>query len=328
MATITAPAITAGAPTPNSIASPDNGVDSVINPNLGFAQQLAGAAAAAPAAAVGTFNGKTLPAYDPNAGAVASPGTRAAAVAQDPTASPLHKFVAGLFGGAGTQSDIDALAAKTPVYSRLANFVAGDDATKAAMDQRDQTAATYQRQDVQNWLAANPAHIKEAQAQPGPFGKALAGMLDVMNQNKGNPPAVTADGSKVIQDPAKNQQIADGAGVHPDVAHPFTENHQYTEDEFVGALRGKLNWGQASKLWQMQHYVPPAQQAAGQYLGLLAAQSDQAEQAYNAGVKNNLAKADLQKLDKARSDAAIAHSKGIRAMAAGQNLYATDTPTD
>lgn len=320
-----------GTPTPNSLASPDNGVDSVVNPNLGFAQQLQGAAAAAaqpmPARPI-----TVAPApFDPNAPtAPGMPGTNAAAGAVAPGASGFHRFIDSAMGKYTVGRNVDAVTTQlgqpTSPFARLANFVGGDDATKAAMDQHDQIAQFYGKPEVQGHLRANPGDIALATAQPGPYAKALQAVMDLHAANAGTPPATTSQGVP-LSDPAKTAQHAAEAGVHTDVASHFTDPHQYSEDEFVNNLRGKLNWGQAAKLWQMQHYVPPAQQAAGQYLGLLAAQSDQAQHAL-ANAPANLAKGELDKLKKAASDAAVAHEQGIRAMGVGANLYAAPTPLD
>lgn len=344
MAQTQIPSLLPNAPTPNSLASPDNGLDSVINPSIGFAQQLQGAAAAAnapaPAAATSGF-AKMLAGFAPPARpvtvapspydaaqplAAGMPGSIPARDAADPNSSGLRRAISGVIGHTDVYAQAQQLKQGTDPIARFANFVGGDDATKAAMDQSDEQAKFFARPDVQGHLRSNPADIALAKAQPGPYAKALQAAMDLHAAHGGVPVATTS--GVPVDNGAKVQQHADAAGVHFDVAHPFTENHQYDEQGFVDALRGKLNWGQAAKLWQMQHYVPPAAQAAGQYLGLKAAQVEAANNAVIEGRKNNLATAELNKLKETAAQRAREHEDVLRAVAVpAGGLYATAPAT-
>jgi hypothetical protein len=302
-------------PVPNTQAPQDNGVAAVTNPTPGFAQQLAGAAAAAGKGAPGRYNNVTLPAFDPNAGP--SPGAGAAATQDDPNASPLHKALSGLWDQTkqGFTYNTNLASGPSPV-ARITNFVAGNDATTKALNDQQSTAEFYQNPQVAKYMNTHREFMDAAVANPAGFAAALAPVVAMAGQAL----PTTANG-KTMDDPTGVHTTAQNAGVHPDVAHPIVEPHQYSEDEFVGALRGKLTWGQMTKLWQQQHYLNPQQQVSGDYFSLLNNKANADEQAYQEAAQGGKAKGVLDALDQKRQKSAGDLASSMRAFSLGQGAY-------
>lgn len=323
---ISIPQPVASPPVPNSTAPGDNGVNAAVNPPASFAGMLAGMGQAATAAKA-RFNGQTLPAYDPNGAPPAPP-----APAPDPNASPLHQMLSNLgqmvaYPGAalGMPMGREQLAPTDPLgrlatpstpAAKLANFIGGNDATTAAQREHDTNAEFYSDPDVQKYLVAHPEFVNAAVSNPSSFAATLAPVVAMAK----NAPQATFNG-KVHSDPAGIAAKAAQAGVPPETAAAFHESHQYSEDEFVKALSGKVSYDQAAKLWQMQHYLSPQQQVSGDYLSLLHNKATQDEQAYQEALSGGKAQAVLTALDKKRQASQAETESALRAMSLGQNVY-------
>jgi hypothetical protein len=67
-----------------------------------------------------------------------------------------------------------------------------------------------------------------------------------------------APNGKRDDNPSVTAALADQHGVTPEQIHAGTQTHQYSEDEYVNALRG-IPLGAYEKIYQMQHYLTPQQ---------------------------------------------------------------------
>lgn len=301
-------------PVPNSQAAQDNGVRAAVNPNLGFAQALAGQAAANAATPAPDTSG--LPAYDPRASTVATSPIQA-----DPSASPLHKMLASIMAGAGPAAGLptpgsETLTTPTSPEAKAGNFILGDDATTKAMADHDKVAQFYSSPDAQNYLAKHNEVLNAAHADPSGMAAALARVIALGKAA----PVVTANG-KPMDNPAGVNKTAAETGLHQDIVHPFAEPHQYSEDEFVNALSGRLTWKHAAQLFGMQHYLTPQQQVPGDYLSLLHNQAGADETAYQTAAQGGAAAGALAKLDTARKMSAQKMEDSLRAMALQNQAY-------
>ena len=144
----------------------------------------------------------------------------------------------------------------------------------------------------------------------------LQKMVDAAQQNL---PGM-ANGKPVADRPGV-QQRAISAGVPYEQAHAFHEVHNYSEDEFKQATKG-MTWGQATKLWGFQHYLPPQQQIMVDALAGKSQDVDKAQAMLQQLQANNAPKA---MVDDAQAKLAAAHKEftdlGMRVMSPQTYAY-------
>lgn len=94
-------------------------------------------------------------------------------------------------------------------------------------------------------------------------------------------------------DPVKVDTLAKTTGATNNQAYAMLHPENFTEDQFAQEMVG-TPIGVAEKLWNMQHYLNPDQQAGQAYLGQLNQDITNAQKDYNAGVESGKPKGQLQ----------------------------------
>jgi hypothetical protein len=263
-------------------ASPD--LAAITAPPTPLVPALAGVAAAAPAPApaplpdgLGVYKGMALPSLSdklqvsPQIG-----GADNVATLNDKTASPFNQWLANRGAGDAADMQYEPLTSMGGPTDRLKNFFSRQDPNAPSMDQLAKAATTYSDPRARAIITSDPKWLQAAQSDRVGFANVLQGMLDHADKTT---PNVTPSG-KPINDKFAVQHKADMAEVPLEAAAAAHEPHNYTRDEYVKAIGG-LSWNQAMKLYQMQHYMPPAQLAMKQLSDHLAASAMKSGALYN-----------------------------------------------
>jgi hypothetical protein len=171
------------------------------------------------------------------------------------------------------------LAQAPGLMDHITNFFSRQDPNAPNIDQRAAAADFYARPEVQNVVQGNKSLFDAAVADPVGMHAKLEPLINAAQ----NAPIASANG-KPVQDQAGLAANVQRTGMHENVVHPFHEPHAYTEEEFVNATRG-INWDQLQQLQGLQHYLPPAQQAAQTLVGQHQKLADAAKAAYDDAVQ-------------------------------------------
>lgn len=273
-------------------AAPAGGADALINAPAPTVPDLAGRAA--------SFN---LPPFNPNA--TPDPRlTQAQTGAPDPNKSGFANFVSDIWRGAYTPANLAAgqtgteydtkLATGPQAHDYVADFFGGNANTRKALDAQAQRAAFYSDPTVRQQVTGNADLYNAAIRDPEGVMSAMQPMLAAVR----NPSAPKVANGRNVTNPGHLQLMADQSGATPGQSHPFAEPHQYSEQEFLDATRG-LSWNQLGKLFSMQHYIPPQQQAIVEYTSGLKGQADAAGQLYGKLVNDGAPQA---KIDAAKKE--------------------------
>ena len=166
----------------------------------------------------------------------------------NPTASGLTRSWA--------QANLEARAANLqnqgPGWAtRAYNFIAGDPSTDAALQARTDAAKFFQDKKMQQHLVNNPDELRMAEDNPVEYAKtAQLPQFQRFIQSSVDTHAAAADPQgilhpdgtrKIPPDPTQPAQLAATTGVPLHQANAVLNHHQYTQDEFVNAMRG-VSW--------------------------------------------------------------------------------------
>jgi hypothetical protein len=128
---------------------------------------------------------------------------------------------------------------------------------------------------------------------PAPAPTTMGSMLSVL-QGLAPSRLFMKDGSMhTPPDPVKVDTLAKTTGATNNQAYAMLHPENLTEDQFAQEMVG-TPIGVAEKLWNMQHYLNPDQQAGQAYLGQLNQDITNAQKDYNAGVESGKPKGQLQ----------------------------------
>jgi hypothetical protein len=260
--------------------SPQMGMPSPLGGVPTMAASLVGGAQAAGMADARAQQPWVPPAYVPNAPSmVASPAN---GVAGDGT--PFANAMGGMGADVGFQQRIEALQQNQPnVMDAVHNYLFNPVGSPEAKAYSDRVSAAKGISDAASngYLAANPQVLAHLESDPVGGGNMLAQAFATAKAQRGaqgaTPPSgvtmAPLDGSaKHDPNPILTAAMAQHHGTTPDAVHAFTHTTQYSLNDFLKATNGMTN-GQITRMWAMQHYLSPAQQATAT---LLAAAQQQA----------------------------------------------------
>jgi hypothetical protein len=153
--------------------------------------------------------------------------------------------------------------------------------------------------------AVDPRIEAAFRASPAALQAAVAGQVAHPNGT------TKADGN-----PTGTAVIAALTGARDTHAHAMSQPHQYTQDEFVDALRG-VPLSTIEKLWSMQHYQNPQAQIAPRFLQTQQNITDKLQKEYDdlnhAGTPQATLKAAFDRLNQQK----IYHAQAVSALALG-----------
>lgn len=201
----------------------------------------------------------TMPAYDPNAAPLVAPGA-----AGDPTKNPANAATDTAF-----QGNLQAADKVDPgLMGALHNWWSNEAGSPAAQAYEAKVNATsaLRGPEATTYFAAHPSLQSQLQTDPlgtaMKFGKVLEARGKGLNGTPGTVPVTTPEGTtyKTDSNAEHTAAVAAAHGVTPTQAHAMTQWHEYTPQEWLHATAG-LNNKQLSQMWEMQHYLNPAQQA-------------------------------------------------------------------
>lgn len=232
-----------------------------------------------PAASLSELLAAHLPQDDPRlygrAPTTGVPQVGGGEVAQPVPAAPqdfAHRFapaptipVGGINPHSGTRAGVAPFA--------LSPQPAGPDPTEMARQ-------VYGSKEAQMFMSAHPELMDAARHDPVGFASPLKMVMDAAVRASGGPNTMThkgagpngADLTVQMDDPARVAALAKSLDIDPRHAHGVTEPHNYSSDEdWLNSMRG-ISRQDVDKIWGIQHYLNPNQQAFVQ--SIKQAQSD------------------------------------------------------
>jgi hypothetical protein len=234
--------------------------------------------------------------------------------------SGFYRMMNTPIAGQGPDEYSTKLATGPSPLDYMANFFGGNKQGDALLEKKANLARSFADPAVRQLVTSSKPLYDSVMANPEQMLPVLQSAVSIGK----NAPTATANG-KAVDDPGRLQQLSQMTGEHPDHVHLFAEPHKYSEDEFVQAASG-LSWNQAAKLFGMQHYLSPDQQAFGQLMGGLRSQADQAGQLYQQLVQSGQPQGKIDAA-KAQWDAARAKipdvlmKKGLGQMGMYPSMY-------
>lgn len=150
----------------------------------------------------------------------------------------------------------------------------------AGPDPTEMARQVYGSKEAQIYMSAHPELMDAARHDPVGFASPLKMVMDAAVRASGGPNTMThkgagpngADLTVQMDDPARVAALAKSLDIDPRHAHGVTEPHNYSSDEdWLNSMRG-ISRQDVDKIWGIQHYLNPNQQAFVQ--SIKQAQSD------------------------------------------------------
>jgi len=220
----------------------------------------------------------------------------------DPRAPNLVQTPANGVGGQGTgaQNLVEGLQAQNTFGNRIDNlqenvgpgvlgaihnwmFNKAGSPEAAAHDAASYAGQVYNRPETMQYFSAHPSLLAAAEHDPVNFAMKLGKILDAhVAGATGQVPAGTTTQqtpagpvTRPDDNPQYTDAVAKAFGATPQQAHAATQGHHYgTVEERAAAMQGISRYA-LRNIWEMQHYLNPAQRAQAEYMNMIRQDSMQ-----------------------------------------------------
>jgi hypothetical protein len=249
--------------------------------------------------------------------AIANPQSSPATVALAQAGSAISDAYSRFAEHQDKLSRVSTVAAPPSNIERFINLFAGNQASTAAIAQRDAVSQALSDPVVQQHMMTHPDALAAAETDPIKYSQTVqdpnfrnymlaaaqthANVLNGISHTDGQ----GTIGPKMAESPAAVTRLAVTTGASPAQAHAALEPHQYTRDEFIRANSG-ISMKAAQMIFgpALAHIPTPQEQLAKDYFGRLQGDYNKSTSELQALIDEDKKRTDQGQ--KAQNKAAIA----------------------